>query len=133
MWVMYMSDEIKDFVKELLKKAPGAPHSVHFEIDTDGDIQGLFEVMLIVMTEILKTWYPPPITIALISEEDLIRMTQYFASFGIQFRLDIETIRDSVRVNNREYLQKTRLEDMRFRVVHEDKIYTARFSNLDTK
>lgn len=130
---MYMSDEIKDFVKELLKKAPGKPHSVHFEIDTDGDIQGLFEVMLIVMTEILKTWYPPPITIAAISEEDLIRMTQYFASFGIQFRLDIEEIRVAARVNNREYLQKSRLEDMRFRVVHSDKLYTARFSNLETK
>jgi hypothetical protein len=126
-----MSDEIKEFVVGLLAKPPGKPHSVNFEVDTDGDVQAFFEVMLIVMTEVLKTWYPPPITIALISDEDRLRLTQYFASFGIDFRLAIEP--EPVvggRINNREYLQKSRLDDMRFRVAHDDKLYTVRFSNL---
>lgn len=131
MGLVYMSDEIKDFVRALLEKPPGKPHSVVFEIDTDGDVQAMFEVMLIVMTDILKTWYPPPITIALISDEDRLRIAQYFASFGIEFRLSIEpelTLRG--RINNREYLQKSRLEDMRFRVAHDGQLYTVCFSNL---
>jgi hypothetical protein len=126
-----MSDEIKEFVRQLLEKPPGKPHSVCFEIDTDNDVHAFFEVMLIVMTEILKTWYPPPITIALISDEDQLRLIQYFASFGIEFQLTIEPEpMVGGRINNREYLQKSRLENMRFRVAHDDKLYTVRFSNL---
>ena len=128
-----MSDEIKDFVKQLLKKAPGAPHSVHFEIDTDGDIQGLFEVMLIVMTEILKTWYPPPITIALISDEDVARIKAYFASFSLKFHFNVEDLVEGLRINNKEYLQKSKLEDMRFRLAAGGKLYTVRFSSLASK
>jgi hypothetical protein len=126
-----MSEELKDFVAELLAKPPGKPHSVKFEVDTDGDIQAFFEVMLIVMTEVLKTWYPPPITIALISDEDRLRLTQYFASFGIAFHLAIEdSVGRGVQINNREYLQQSRLEQMRFRIAHDGKLYTVRFSNL---
>ena len=86
------NEEITEFVAELLKKPPGPSHSVQFEIDTDGDVQALFEVLLLTMTAILKTWYPPPITIALISEEDVVRITAYFASFCVDFKFSIEDI-----------------------------------------
>lgn len=125
--------EIVDFVKELLVKPPGPPHSIQFEIDTDGDVQALFEVLLITMTEILKSWYPPPITIALIAEEDVARITAYFASFGIQFHFNVEDSVGELRINNKEYLQKSKLEDMRFRVAAGGKLYTACFSSLPNK
>jgi len=127
------NEEIVEFVAELLKKPPGPPNSVQFEVDTDGDIQALFEVLLITITEILKTWYPPPITIALISNEDLARIKAYFASFNITFNFNVEDVPPVLHINNKEYLKKTHLEDMRFRVSAGGKLYTVHFSNLATK
>ena len=127
------NEEIIEFVAELLKKPPGPPNSVQFEIDTDGDVQALFEVLLITMTEILKTWYPPPITIALISDEDVARIKAYFASFSLKFNFNVEELVGELRINNKEYLQKSKLEDMRFRVVGSGKVYTVRFSSLASR
>jgi hypothetical protein len=127
------NEEIIDFVAELLKKPPGPPNSIQFEIDTDGDIQALFEALLITMTEILKTWYPPPITIALISDEDVARIKAYFASFSLQFHFNVEDLETELRINNKMYLQKSKLEDMRFCVVASKKLYTVRFSSLASR
>jgi hypothetical protein len=127
------NEEIVDFVEELLKKPHGPPNSIQFEVDTDGDVHGLFEVLLLTMTEILKTWYAPPITLSLISEEDLARLIGYFASFGITFDLTVEDIPPVLHINNKEYLRKDRLEEMRFRMSAGDKLYTVRFSNLESK
>ena len=127
------NEEIVEFVAELLKKPPGPPNSVQFEIDTDGDVQALFEVLLITMTEILKSWYPPPITIALISDEDVARIKAYFASFSLQFHFNVEDWAGELRINNKEYLQKSKLEDMRFRVAAVGKLYTVRFSSLASR
>jgi len=127
------NEEIIEFVAELLKKPPGPPNSVQFEIDTDGDVQALFEVLLITMTEILKTWYPPPITIALISDEDVARIKAYFASFSLKFHFNVEDLEGELRINNKEYLKKTRLEDMNFRVAAAKKLYTVRFSSLASR
>ena len=127
------NEEIVEFVAELLKKPPGPPNSVQFEIDTDGDVQALFEVLLITMTEILKTWYPPPITIALISDEDVARIKAYFASFSLKFHFNVEELEGELRINNKMYLQKSRLEDMLFRVVGGGQLYTVRFSRLASR
>jgi hypothetical protein len=127
------NEEITEFVAELLKKPPGPPNSVQFEIDTDGDVQALFEVLLLTMTAILKTWYPPPITIALISDEDVARIKAYFASFSLQFHFNIEDVPAVLHINNKEYIHKSRLEDMRFRVAAGGKLYTVRFSSLASK
>jgi hypothetical protein len=127
------NEEIVEFVTELLKKPPGPPNSVQFEIDTDGDVQALFEVLLITMTEILKTWYPPPITIALISDEDVARLKAYFASFSLKFHFNVEDWTEELRIDNKMYLQKSKLEDMRFRVVGGEKLYTVRFSSLASR
>jgi len=127
------NEEIVEFVAELLKKPPGPPNSVQFEIDTDGDVQALFEVLLITMTEILKSWYPPPITIALISDEDVARIKAYFASFSLKFNFNVEELVGELRINNKMYLQQSKLEDMHFRVVGSGKIYTVRFSSLASR
>jgi len=127
------NEEIVEFVAELLKKPPGPPNSVQFEIDTDGDVQALFEVLLITMTEILKSWYPPPITIALISDEDVARIKAYFASFSLKFNFNVEELVGELRINNKMYLQQSKLEDMYFRVVGGGKIYTVRFSSLASR
>lgn len=127
------NEEIVEFVAELLKKPPGPPNSIQFEIDTDGDVQALFEALLITMTEILKTWYTPPITVALIAEEDVARITAYFASFGLGFHFSVEDVPDVLYINNKEYLQKSQLNEMRFRVANGNKLYTVRFSNLASR
>ena len=122
--------EISEFVNKILSSPPSAPNSIQLEIDTDGDTQGLFEVLLMIMTDILKAWYPPPITIGAISEEDLVRLIDYFASFGIQFHLEIKPELQARVLSNRDYLQKSRLEEMTFQMSHQQKRYTIRFSNL---
>jgi hypothetical protein len=127
------NEEIVEFVAELLKKPPGPPNSVQFEIDTDGDVQALFEVLLITMTEILKSLYPPPITIALISDEDVARIKAYFASFSLKFNFNVEELVGELRINNKMYLQQSKLEDMRFCVVGGGKLYTVRFSSLASR
>ncbi len=121
---------VAEFVQKLVATEPGAPHSVQLEIDTDGDIQALFEVLLMTMTEILKHWYSPPITIGVISHENLARLIGYFASFGIQFVLEVDETPRIISINNREYLRQSRLEQMRFQMSHQGKLYTVRFSNL---
>ncbi len=125
-----MSAEITSFVNELLRTEPGAPNTIQLHIDVDDDPCALFEVLLLVMTEILKKWYPPPITISAVSEANLARLIGYFASFGIKFSLDVSDVPRVLRINNRDYTQKSRLEDMKFQVSAEDKLYTVRFSNL---
>lgn len=122
--------EIKDFVKKLLSQPPSSPKTIDLEIDTDGDIHGLFEALLTIMTEILKHWYAPPITIGNISEEDLLRIIDYFASFGFKFNLEIKPELQARVLSNRDYLQKSRLEDMTFQMSHQGNRYTVRFSSL---
>ena len=82
------------------------------------------------MTEMLKQWYPPPITIGLISDEDLVRLIDYFASFGIQFHLTVLEESRAKVVSNRDYLKKSQLEQMTFQMSWEQKRYTIRFSNI---
>jgi hypothetical protein len=120
-----------EFVDRLLETEPGAPHTVQLEIDCGGDPAALFEVLLLIMTDILKRWYAPPITIGAISDVDYARLVGYFASFGIRFQLSVINISNSLpTINNRAYLNQSRLEDMKFQMAHNGKIYTARFSNL---
>ena len=129
-YICRMADSIKPFVDKLLATKPGPIQSIELEIDTDGDVHGLFEVLLMIMTEILKAWYPPPITIGMISEEDLVRLIDYFASFGIKFSLEVLPETRARVVSNRDYLKKSRLQDMTFQMSHNVNRYTVRFSNI---
>jgi hypothetical protein len=121
---------IPEFVSKLLLTEPGAPFSVQLEIDTDGDVQALFEVLLMTMTEVLKRWYSPPISIGVISPENLARLIGYFASFGTKFIMDVDENPRVISINNKEYLHKSRLDQMKFQMSHEGRLYTVRFSNL---
>ena len=123
------SGTLQGFVRELLRTPPGAPNSVQLELDA-GDTKGMFEALLIIMTEILKAWYPPPISIGSISAEHLVRMISYYASFGMRFDLQEEEIPAVLRINNRMYLQESRLETMKFQMSHAGKLYTVRFLSL---
>lgn len=127
-----MSSEAARFVNTLLQTEPGPAHSIQLEVDTGGDIHAFFEFLLMTMTELLKRWYAPPITIGRISEENLVRLVGYFASFGIKFQLDIEENPRIVSIRNREYLDKSRLQDMKFQMSHESRLYTVKFSSLPT-
>lgn len=127
---MYMSDTVDAFVDKLLQKPAGEPYSVQLEVDGDDDTHALFEVLLLVMTGIMKKWYPPPITIGLVSDEDFARLTAYFASFGMKIALDVCEVPRVLRINNRDYLEQSRLENMKFQMVHLDKLYTVTFSKL---
>jgi hypothetical protein len=124
-----MSD-IQTFVNRLLAQEPATPNSIQLEIDTDGDVAALFEVLLTIMTSVLKAWYPPPISITQLTETDLRKLQAYFASFGIAFELVIEPVPCVLRINNREYERQTRLEDMRFQMTSADNLYTAKFAFL---
>jgi hypothetical protein len=127
-----MSSEITDFVRRLLETSPGEANSVQLVVDTDGDTCALFEVLLLCMTEMLKQWYPPPITISHISANNLLRMIHYFASFGYEFRFVSVQNPRLLRINNRDYLQKSRLEDMKFQVSDGGMLYSVSFCKLAT-
>lgn len=124
--------DIINFVDSLLARPPQAPNSIQLEIDAEGDPCSLFEVLLMIMADILKRWYAPPITIGNITPEDGLRLVAYFASFDIKFNLSVEDEPRVLHINNREYLQQSRLEDMKFKVSHGGKVYTVAFGNLPT-
>jgi hypothetical protein len=128
--LLEMSDDIHRFVERLVAKEPGAPGSIQLEVDTDGDAAALFEVLLLIMTEVLKKWYAPPISVGRISVEDLQRLTAYFMSFNIKFDLAQEPLPPVCVLHNRDYLNKSQLSDMKFKITYEDKLYTVRFSNI---
>lgn len=121
-----MDGTIAGFVRELIRTAPGPPKSVQLELDTE-DIHGTFEALLMIMTELLKTWYAPPISIGTISEEHLALMIGYYSSFGFRFDLQVEDTPLVLRINNKMYLQQTRLDTMKFQMANAGKLYTVRF------
>jgi hypothetical protein len=122
--------DIQAFVTRLLSQPPGVPDSVQLEVDTAGDVVGFYEVLLTIMIEILKSWYTPPINISRLSPTDLAKITAYYASFGIRFNLTEEPVPRVLRINNKEYETKQRLEDMKFRMTSGETLYTVQFQVL---
>ena len=127
-----MNATISSFVDNLLAADPKPLHSLQLEIDTEGDVAAMFEVLLLIMTDILKRWYTPPISIGNITPEDGAKLVGYFASFGIKFTLDIQDTPRVLRINNRDYVNKSRLDEMMFKVEHAGKVYTVNFDILPT-
>jgi hypothetical protein len=125
-----MSEDIHRFVNRLVSREPGEPGSIQLEVDTDGDAAALFEVLLLIMTEVLKKWYQPPISVGRISTADLQRLRAYFMSFNIKFDLTAEPLPPVCVLHNRDYLNKSELSDMKFQMTYEDKLYTVCFSNI---
>ncbi len=125
-----MSDDVNRFVDRLVAREPGEPGSIQLEIDTDGDASALFEVLLLIMTELLKKWYEPPISIGRISVQNLQRLIAYFKSFNINFDLTEEPLPPVQVFSNRDYLYESELSAMKFQMAYADKLYTVRFSNI---
>jgi hypothetical protein len=124
-----MSD-LPAFLAALLAGPPSPPHSIQLELDVDGDVPALFEVLLTIMTEALKSWYAPPIQLSSLSETDYAKLVAYFASFGYTFRLEIGDIPRTFIPRNRDYLTQQRLSAMKFQMTNEGRLYTASFDFL---
>jgi hypothetical protein len=124
------NQNIAAFVRKLLANPPGAPHSIQLEVDVDGDIAGLFEVLLMIMTAMLKSWYEPPIRLTRIREEDMTRLVRYFASFGMLIDVKTEDVPLVLRINNKAYETKSQLEDMTYQMTADDMLVTVRFGFL---
>ena len=123
--------DIQRFVERLLSRSPGPRHSITLELDVDGDPVALFEVLITIMTSILRRWYAPPISIGRISENDMERLLAYFGSFGILLDIHSEASPRVVRINNKAYETKTRLEDMTFQMTGGNTLYTVQFGFLN--
>lgn len=122
-----MSDPVQEFIQTLLRNEPQAPHSVQLEVDTDGDMPALFEVLLTVMIGILKKWYPAPIRFGRISESHLGTLKAYFQSFGMKINVDEVEAPRVLRIDNKAYEHKQQLDQMTFQTTDKDMLYTVRF------
>jgi hypothetical protein len=126
-----MEDQVARFVDTLLSKSPGAPNTVSLVIDTGGDQAALFEVLLTVLTRILRVWYAPPISFRAISGMYKQRLTDYYASFGYTLYIAEERIPAGApvpRIDNSAYVNAGRLEDMVFQTLDRDTLYTVMFA-----
>ena len=106
----------QDFARTLFSNEPSSPHSVNLEFDTDGDIPALFEVLLLIFTEGLKTMYAPPIHISQVTDESVQKVMRYFASFGIQLTIEKTDLPPVLQIRNDRYLRQQDLERMTFQV-----------------
>jgi hypothetical protein len=117
---------VEDFARELFNEPPKARGSVDLSIDISEPSE-FFEVCLIIMTEGMKKWYGPRINIADVSASDMVRLQEYFLSFGLLLVLDTVDEPDIYMIDNKAYVTKTRLQDMTFSVAANKKLYTVRF------
>jgi len=118
---------VEDFARELFNEPPKPQGTVDLSIDISEPSE-FFEVCLIIMTEGMKKWYGQRINIADVSAKDMVRLQEYFLSFGLLLVLDIADEPDIYMIDNKAYITKTRLQDMTFSVAANQKIYTVRFT-----
>jgi hypothetical protein len=125
-----MSDSVHEFIRTLLKKEPQAPHTVELEVDTDGDVPALFEVLISVFTGIMSSWYPSPIKLASVTSEKKERVEAYFKSFGIDLHFTstpLTDVQNVLKIDNNAYLRERRLEDMNMQIMDGDQIFKIAF------
>lgn len=122
-------DNSIEFFEMVLRTEPKAPGSIQIEIDTT-DAQGMFEFFLMFMTHALASWYGRPVDLQKVTEAKLQRLAEYYASFGIRFMCISEPEPEVYMLNNKRYLDLTRLEDMCFQAVSGGKLWTVRFRML---
>jgi hypothetical protein len=120
----------QEFAKTLFSSDPKPPHTVHLEFDVDGDPPALFEVLLLIFTEGLKTMYAPPIRISSVTDESISKIMHYFASFGIEVTLEKTEVPLVLRIQNNAYLTQQNIKDMTFQVSESGYLYTVRFKFL---
>jgi hypothetical protein len=120
----------QEFARTLFSTAPNPPHTVQLEFDTGGDVPALFEVLLLIFTEGLKTMYTPPIHMSAITEESIVKCMSYFASFGIDLLIEKTELPPVLHIKNKRYLKERDLERMTFQVSEAGFLYTVRFKFL---
>jgi len=120
----------QEFARTIFSSDPKSPHSIDLEFDTDGDAAALFEVLLLIFTEGLKTMYAPPIHISQVTDQSIEKIMQYFASFGINLTIEKTDIPPVLHIKNDRYLQQQNIHDMIFQVAEAGFLYTVRFRFL---
>jgi len=119
-------DSIDDFCEALFSKEPERPGGVDLTIYVDEPSE-LFEALLLIMTNGLKRWYGPRINISNVDTEHILKLRQYFLSFGIIIDIEDEDKPDIYSIDNRAYLNKKSLDDMTFTVEGSQKLFTVKF------
>jgi hypothetical protein len=120
-------DNSKEFFELILRSDPKPPRSIQLEIDTE-DAQGMFEFFLMFMTHALATWYGKPVDLSKVTEAKLLELVQYYASFGVRFKLVSEKEPDMYMLDNKKYLEEKRLDKMCFQAATGGKLWTISFS-----
>jgi hypothetical protein len=120
----------QEFARTIFLSDPKPPHTVHLECDTEGDEAALFEVLLLIFTEGLKTMYTPPIHISQVTDESIAKIMHYFASFGIELTLEKKEVPSVLHIKNDLYTRQQRIQDMTFQVAEAGFLYTVRFKFL---
>jgi hypothetical protein len=118
---------VDDFCDSLFGSSPRPQGEIDLSIDIEKP-SDYFEVLLLIMTNGMKRWYGPRINIGDISAEHIERLQEYFLSFGMLLKVDIEAEPDVYMIDNKMYLQKTRLDEMMFVVANARKLYKVHFA-----
>jgi hypothetical protein len=118
---------VDDFCNELFSKDPERPGSVDLSVDVNEPSE-YFEFLLLVMTNGLKRWLGDRINIADVMKTHIEKLKEYFVSFGMNIYLDIEEKPHIYSIDNKSYLNKTKLEDMKFTIESATHLYTVWFS-----
>jgi hypothetical protein len=124
--IFYCMSSVQDFANEIFSSEPKPAGTVNLDIDVSEPSE-FFEVCLIIMTEGMKKWYGPRINIADVSAEHIVRLREYFLSFGVLLIVDTADEPDIYMIDNKAYVEKTDLKDMTFSVAAHKKLYTVRF------
>jgi hypothetical protein len=120
-------DSVEEFSSKLFSESAGLPNSIRLDFDVEEPSE-LFELLLLVMTHGIKKWYGDRVNIASISSEDLGKLKDYFLSFGYVIHIDSVEAPGVYMIDNKAYLEKTMLDEMKFSVTANKSIYTVWFS-----
>jgi hypothetical protein len=118
---------VEDFADQLFSKEPGSPGSVNLDIDVEKPSE-FFEVLLLIVTHGMKKWYGPRIDITRISKVHLELLQEYFLSFGIAFKIDTQPEPNLYMIDNKAYLEKSKLDDMTFTVASSGSLWILHFA-----
>ena len=118
---------VEEFCDQLFSKDPERPGTVDLSIVVSEPSE-YFEVLLLIMTNGLKKWYGSRINIAEVMMTHIEKLKEYFISFGTNIHIDAEEKPDIYSIDNQAYLDKTRLDDMKFTIEGPTHLYTVWFS-----
>jgi len=122
---------VDDFCNELFSKSPERPGTVDLSVDVNEPSE-YFEFLLLVMTNGLKRWLGDRINIVDVMKTHIEKLHEYFISFGMNIHLDTELKPHIYSIDNKSYLNKTKLEDMKFTIESATHLYTVWFSFATT-